>query len=83
MLLTWIVLAGNNIGASGARDISKALEHNSTLQHLNLCGMRASAMHVEYRHMMDACGIFVKSKHMDVADLYCFLSFLFYVQTIK
>ena len=36
MLLTWIVLAENNIGASGARDISKALEQNSTLQHLDL-----------------------------------------------
>ena len=77
------MFAGNNIGAKGARDISKALEHNSTLQHLNLDCKRASAMHVEFRHMMDACGIFVKSKHMDVADLYCFLSFLFYVQGIK
>ena len=77
------MLAANSIGAEDARDISKALEHNSTLQHLNLESMRASAMHVEYRHMMDACGIFVKSKHMDVADLYCFLSFLFYVQGIK
>ena len=40
-VLTWIgyyvcFCTVNNIGAEGARDIAKALEHNSTLQHLNL-----------------------------------------------
>ena len=42
-VLAWIgyyfcFCTGNNIGDEGARDISKALEQNSTLQHLNLGG---------------------------------------------
>ena len=43
----WIVFADNKIGAEGARDISKALEQNSTLQHLYL-GCACIAYRIEH-----------------------------------
>ena len=39
LVTIFVCCTDNNIGAEGARDIAQALEHNSTLQHLNLRGV--------------------------------------------
>ena len=39
LVTIFVCCTDNNIGAEGARDIAKALEHNSTLQHLYLGGV--------------------------------------------
>ena len=55
LVTIFVCCTDNKIGAEGARDIAKALEHNSSLQHLNLRCVCASTMHVQYQCHMISC----------------------------